>query len=85
MAAALDRHAEKAYAELGSARQQQICERLFKALTDKATDPRGVRRPTTLGYAVRPGRCDGGGSHRRDRCVPQAEPFLPDAAGRRRT
>ena len=31
------------------ARQQQICEKLFKALTDKATDPRGVRRPTTLG------------------------------------
>ena len=30
-------------------RQQQICEKLFKALTDKATDPRGVRRPTTLG------------------------------------
>ena len=29
-------------------REQQICEKLFKALTDKATDPRGVRRPTTL-------------------------------------
>ena len=28
---------------------RQICEKLFKALTDKATDPRGVRRPTTLG------------------------------------
>ena len=26
-----------------------ICEKLLKALTDKATDPRGVRRPTTLG------------------------------------
>ena len=49
MAHALDQHAEKAYAELGTARQQQICEKLFKALTDKATDPRGVRRPTTLG------------------------------------
>ena len=49
MAHALDQHAEQAYAELGSARQQQICEKLFKALTDKATDPRGVRRPTTLG------------------------------------
>ena len=48
MARALDQHAETAYAELGSARQQQICEKLFKALTDKATDPRGVRRPTTL-------------------------------------
>ena len=49
MAHALDQHAERAYAELGTARQQQICEKLFKALTDKATDPRGVRRPTTLG------------------------------------
>ena len=49
MAHALDQHAERAYAELGTMRQQQICEKLFKALTDKATDPRGVRRPTTLG------------------------------------
>jgi hypothetical protein len=49
MARALDQHAEKAYAELASTRQQQICEKLFKALTDKATDARGVRRPTTLG------------------------------------
>ena len=49
MAHALDQHAEQAYAELGTVRQRQICEKLFKALTDKATDPRGVRRPTTLG------------------------------------
>jgi hypothetical protein len=49
MAHALHQHAERAYAELGTRRQQQICEKLFKALTDKANDPRGVRRPTTLG------------------------------------
>jgi WD40 repeat protein/energy-coupling factor transporter ATP-binding protein EcfA2 len=49
MAHALDQHAERAYAELATPRQRQICEKLFKALTDKATDPRGVRRPTTLG------------------------------------
>src|SRR5262245_61999880 len=49
MAHALDQHAERAYAELDTARRQQICEKLFKALTDKANDPRGVRRPTTLG------------------------------------
>jgi hypothetical protein len=48
MAHALDQHAEHAYAELSAAPQQQICEQLFKALTDKATDPRGVRRPTAL-------------------------------------
>jgi WD40 repeat protein len=48
MAHALDQHAERAYADLAGDRQQLICEKLFKALTDKATDPRGVRRPTTL-------------------------------------
>ncbi len=48
MAHALDQHAEQAYAELSATPQQQICEQLFKALTDKATDPRGVRRPTAL-------------------------------------
>ena len=48
MAHALDRHAEKAYAELGSERERKICERVFKTLTDKGTDARGVRRPTTL-------------------------------------
>jgi hypothetical protein len=48
MAHALDQHAENAYAELGGERQQHLCAKLFKALTDKATDPRGVRRPTTL-------------------------------------
>ena len=58
MAGALDQHADKAYAELGSARQQQICEQLFKALTDKANDP--ARRATSddAGHLVRPGRCD---------------------------
>ena len=33
----------------GREREQQVCESIFKALTDKATDPRGVRRPTTFG------------------------------------
>jgi WD40 repeat protein/tetratricopeptide (TPR) repeat protein len=49
MAHALDQHAEDAYVELGTARRQQICQKLFKGLTDKATDLRGVRRPTTHG------------------------------------
>ena len=53
MAHALDTHAEEAYAELAGtgqepARRQHLCEKLFQALTDKATDGRGVRRPTTL-------------------------------------
>ena len=48
MTRALDQHAEQAYSDLGGAQAQKICEKLFKALTDKATDPRGVRRPTAL-------------------------------------
>jgi len=48
MSHALDRHADHAYAELESPRQQRICETIFRALTDQATDSRGVRRPTRL-------------------------------------
>lgn len=48
MVHALDRHAEKAWAELTTPRQQEICEKVFRALTDKGTDPRGIRRPRRL-------------------------------------
>ena len=53
MAHALDQHAEKAYAELGDERHRKICEKIFKALTDKGTDPRGIRRPTKFGTLCR--------------------------------
>ena len=46
MAHALDRHAERALAELPDAAALALAERIFKALTDRAADPRGVRRPT---------------------------------------
>ena len=46
MAHALDQHAEKAYEELGNEHAKKSCEKIFKALTDKGTDPRGIRRPT---------------------------------------
>jgi hypothetical protein len=49
MARALNEHAEEAYGELADERQQTICQKMFKALTDKGSDPRGVRRPTRLG------------------------------------
>ena len=48
MAGALDQHAEKAYAELSTPQEREICEKLFKAITDKASDARGVRRPTNV-------------------------------------
>src|SRR5262245_2781623 len=53
MAHALDQHAEQAYAGMVTTPQQQSCEKLIKAATNKPTDPRGVRRPTTLGELCR--------------------------------
>ena len=49
MQRALSLHAEEAYAEAGSEALRRIAERSFKALTDTFTDPRGVRRPTSVG------------------------------------
>jgi hypothetical protein len=49
MARALDQHAERAYRELPSERHRKICEKIFKTLTDRGTDPRGIRRPTKFG------------------------------------
>ena len=48
MAHALDRDAEQAFEQLIGDADRALCERLFKALTDCATDPRGVRRPAPL-------------------------------------
>lgn len=48
MTHALDRHAEEAYGEIDSERDQQITKKLFQALTDTTSDPRGIRRPTSL-------------------------------------
>ncbi len=44
---ALSRHAEEAFGEL-DALGQSIAEKMFKALTDKGSDPRGVRRPAPV-------------------------------------
>lgn len=45
---ALSVHAEEAYAELTSPSEQQIAERLFKALTDKTAQAAGIRRPSRI-------------------------------------
>ncbi len=48
MKEALSRHAEEAYGEL-DAEGQSLAATLFKALTDRGTDGRGIRRPATVG------------------------------------
>jgi tetratricopeptide (TPR) repeat protein len=45
---ALSLHAEEAYAETGTEDRKKVTERIFKALTDTYSDPRGVRRPTSV-------------------------------------
>ncbi|HEX7677783.1 MAG TPA: hypothetical protein VF713_06650 [Thermoanaerobaculia bacterium] len=47
MHSALSRHAEECFGELDG-RGQAIAEKLFKALTDKGSDIRGVRRPAPV-------------------------------------
>lgn len=45
---ALSLHAEEAYLEAGAGRGHQLTEKIFKALTDTYSDPRGVRRPSSV-------------------------------------
>ncbi len=47
MAEALSRHADEVYTHLGE-EDQQIAQRLFKTLTEKDPDNRGIRRPISL-------------------------------------
>jgi uncharacterized RDD family membrane protein YckC len=48
MAEALNQHANEAFQQLETPERAKICEKLFKALTDLGTDPRGIRRPLKL-------------------------------------
>ena len=44
---ALSNHANEAYDEL-NVEEKQVCEKVFKSLTEKGADNRGVRRPTSI-------------------------------------
>src|SRR5204862_6155124 len=48
MAEALSRHAEETYLELATPERKLIAEKMFKALTDRGSDARGVRSPRRL-------------------------------------
>ena len=45
---ALSQHAEEAYAELATERDREICEKIFKELTDRGSLAYGIRRPRLL-------------------------------------
>lgn len=46
IAHALNQHAEETFESLPEGAPRQLCEALFKAITDRRSDARGVRRPT---------------------------------------
>lgn len=47
MSDAMSRHADEAYEEL-DLRGKEICEKLFRAITEKGTDNKGIRCPTSV-------------------------------------
>jgi hypothetical protein len=51
MANAMSMHANEAFEEL-SPRGKEICEKLFKTITDKGSDNKGLRRPTAVGTII---------------------------------
>ncbi len=56
MAKALSDHADEAFDELNED-QRTICESMFKTLTEKGGDNRGVRRPTSIRKIAEIARC----------------------------
>jgi WD40 repeat protein/tetratricopeptide (TPR) repeat protein len=48
MREALSRHADEVFAELPDDRHRVVAERVFKALTERGADNRGIRRPTRV-------------------------------------
>lgn len=48
MSKALSLHAEEAYADIGDEKGKEVCKKLFRSLTEKRDDGRGIRRPTIV-------------------------------------
>jgi WD40 repeat protein/energy-coupling factor transporter ATP-binding protein EcfA2 len=48
MSKALSLHAEEAYFDLGNDKDKETCKKLFKSLTEKRDDGRGIRRPSII-------------------------------------
>ena len=45
---ALSQHADEVFDSLDSTHSRSLCERIFKALTERGDDERGIRRPTRM-------------------------------------
>ena len=64
MAEALSRHADEVYDELPDDVHRLLCMKLFKAITEKQADGRGIRRPLPFG------EIDEITGHQREKCWP---------------
>jgi WD40 repeat protein len=58
LASALSNHADEIYDSLPDERHRSACEKIFKALTEKGADNRGIRRPTRLAQLGAIADCD---------------------------
>src|SRR5262249_16225016 len=58
LASALSNHADEIYDALPDDRHRSACEKIFKALTEKGSDNRGIRRPTRLSLLQAIASCD---------------------------
>ena len=84
MTHALDQHAEKAFANCATNSRRQSARRYFRRSPTRAPTLRGIRRPTSAATLcaiadVRLDEADLG-----NRCIPQTEPVVCDAARRER-
>ena len=48
MKEALSRHADEALNQLPDDNHRKICERMFKSITERGNDGRGIRRPLSF-------------------------------------
>ncbi|MFT4523417.1 MAG: WD40 repeat protein [Bacteroidia bacterium] len=58
MDSALSNHAEEAYSELDTKKRKNIARVMFKTITVKGTDNRGVRRPTQIKKIAEIAKCE---------------------------
>ena len=58
LASALSNHADEIYDSLPDERHRSACEKIFKALTEKGSDNRGIRRPTRMAELQAIADCD---------------------------
>jgi hypothetical protein len=81
MEEALSRRADEVYLSLPSEGHRDAAARLFRALTEKAADNRGVRRPTRLGrlVAIAGGGAPSGAAWSRRWSRPSAAPASPSS------